>query len=421
MFDRQKGGAPSIALNRTGELLASTALWSGGMRLWHPGTGQELLSIPDTSMVAYRPFWGTMLEAQLFRREEEHHEVWEIVPGREYRTLTHRPNEAAPEFRGISVSPDGRLVAAGVREGAAIWDLVRGEERAVLRVGRSSVWFEPVSGDLFTNGSGRLLRWPVAAPSPEERRFGPPQIWNNEGHFDSAVRGSRDGKTIAVSGWPGLHPLVFHAETPRKPIRLGPFAEVRTVDVSPDGRWVVTPSFEGSKVAIWDARTGERIHQLVTTRLNSACFSPDGRWLAVLWFDGLTIWEVETWREVRKIPPPWWWVGRLTFSPDSRLLAFESGRGMIRLVDPSTGVDLAVLEDPNQDRAGFMTFSPDGTQLIVASNDSQTIHVWNLRAIRRQLVELDLDWAIPSYPPAPQPPLRAIGPPLLQIRVDPGK
>ena len=90
------------------------------------------------------------------------------------------------------------------------------------------------------------------------------------------------------------------------------------------------------------------------------------------------------------------------FSPDSKLLAVETGHGAVRLVDPDTGREYARLENPNQDRAGFLSFSPDGTQLVTTKGDSQSIHVWDLRAIREQLVKMGLDWDLPPYPPAPK-------------------
>jgi DNA-binding beta-propeller fold protein YncE len=92
--------------------------------------------------------------------------------------------------------------------------------------------------------------------------------------------------------------------------------------------------------------------------------------------------------------------GPFAFSPDGKLLAVETGDGTVRLIDPNTGREYARLEDPNQDRAGWLLFSPDGTQLVTTNQDSQSIHVRDLRAIRRQLTEIGLDWDLEAYPPA---------------------
>ena len=135
-------------------------------------------------------------------------------------------------------------------------------------------------------------------------------------------------------------------------------------------------------------------------------FSPDGRWLATTG-GGCRLWAVDSWQE-----GPYLGGTLLAFSPDSKLVAVETGHGVIRLVDPDTGREYARLEDPNQDRCGSLCFSSDGTQLVSTTPDSPSIHVWDLRAIREQLAAMDLDWELPPYPPANAtkvtPPLRAV-------------
>jgi tetratricopeptide (TPR) repeat protein len=80
------------------------------------------------------------------------------------------------------------------------------------------------------------------------------------------------------------------------------------------------------------------------------------------------------------------------------------------LIDQNTGREYARLEDPNQDRAEKIAFNPDGTQLVV-NGELQSLHVWDLRAIRAELARRDLDWSLPPYAPAankPEPALRVI-------------
>ena len=67
----------------------------------------------------------------------------------------------------------------------------------------------------------------------------------------------------------------------------------------------------------------------------------------------------------------------------------------------ATGRTVAKLEDPHGDRAFWQGFSPDGTRLVVASKYAGAIHIWDLRAIRTRLKEMNLDWDWPEFPPAP--------------------
>jgi len=65
-----------------------------------------------------------------------------------------------------------------------------------------------------------------------------------------------------------------------------------------------------------------------------------------------------------------------------------------------SGRVVAKLEDPQGDRSTWMSFTPDGTQLIVAAKYAGAIHRWDLRAIRERLKTMNLDWDWPAYPAA---------------------
>jgi eukaryotic-like serine/threonine-protein kinase len=166
------------------------------------------------------------------------------------------------------------------------------------------------------------------------------------------------------------------------------------VDVSPDGRLVVTGGFfypGGAKV--WDARSGALVKDLPGGTFCGPIFSPDGRRLltgAVAAVRPIRLWDTATWAEVPFAEPI---EGKnAAFSPDGKLLVFETGTGVACLVDPESGREYARLEDPNQDRASDFAFSPDGTNLVSTTTDGFCVHVWDLRAMRRQLASMNLDW-----------------------------
>jgi WD40 repeat protein len=121
-------------------------------------------------------------------------------------------------------------------------------------------------------------------------------------------------------------------------------------------------------------------------------FSPDGAWLATSGGGRARLWSSGFWAEGPTIPGAISPLDGLAFSPDSKILAVETGKGVVRLIDPKSGHALAQFEDPNQDRSGHISFSPRGDRLITTSSDSNSTHVWDLAAIRRQLAEMELDW-----------------------------
>jgi eukaryotic-like serine/threonine-protein kinase len=101
------------------------------------------------------------------------------------------------------------------------------------------------------------------------------------------------------------------------------------------------------------------------------------------------------------------------FSPDSLVMALEGEAGVIRLVESATGREYVRLDAPEQTRLWPCCFTPDGTQLIALGVDSQALHIWDLRRIRRQLAEMNLDWDAPPPAPESEQPARP-----LQLRVD---
>ena len=88
-----------------------------------------------------------------------------------------------------------------------------------------------------------------------------------------------------------------------------------------------------------------------------------------------------------------------TFSPDSRLVVVVEPNQVLRLVELETGRTLARLESPDLCSVAAVAFSPDGSRLVVTTKDRPTpaVHVWDLRAIRKDLAGMGLDWDAPAY------------------------
>ena len=136
---------------------------------------------------------------------------------------------------------------------------------------------------------------------------------------------------------------------------------------------IVTTPHIGGVNRVWSVPDGRLLKELDVAPGSFPRFSPDGQWLAVGGDPG-TVYAVGTWR--RTFP----FSGRPEFSQDSRLLAVDTRKGMIRLMDVRSGSDLAWFEEPNQEADGWHCFTPDGTRLIyITSGKEGGIHVWDLR------------------------------------------
>jgi tetratricopeptide (TPR) repeat protein len=83
------------------------------------------------------------------------------------------------------------------------------------------------------------------------------------------------------------------------------------------------------------------------------------------------------------------------------------------LAEIETGRELARFADPEQARLDGVAVTPDGSRVVTTLRDRPYLRVWDLRAIRRRLAGLDLDWYPPAtfdareapgpFPPVPRP------------------
>jgi tetratricopeptide (TPR) repeat protein len=175
------------------------------------------------------------------------------------------------------------------------------------------------------------------------------------------------------------------------------------VALSPDGRWLATGGWHAAEVRLWNAETGQMVREWKLFR-GMVFFTPDSRALIISQGDELTFWDVETLEQVGRISRDVaQYPGRVAFSRDGRLMALEMAPGIIHLRDAATGRTVARLEDPHDDRAGWMGFTTDGTQLVVAAPYAKAVHVWDLRTIRRRLKGMGLDWEWPEFSPTGEP------------------
>jgi eukaryotic-like serine/threonine-protein kinase len=383
----------SFAYNHAGDLLASTS-WDGTLRLWDPRTGEQLLKTEAGAVSLRFSPDDRFLAAEV---ADSKLRIWEVGRSSAYCKLVGSPALGrASYFTDCAISPNGRVLASTKQTGVSFWDLAKRKELAFAPIGYTlSVVFES-SNALLTGGRAGLLRWPVQKNVGETGllRIDPPTrllpFWGDD------IGSSSDGRVITSPQGTGA--LVLDKDHPDRPIPLTPHADVRYTAVSPDGQWAATGSHFHTKVKIWAARTGKLVAELPEETRALVRFSPDGRWLATYVARGLSLWEVGSWKPGKQIGG-----GPFAFSPDSQLVAVETGHGAVRLVSPDSGQEYARLEDPNRERPRRICFSPDGAQLVLPSMDSpSTIRVWDLRAIREQLVTMGLDWDLPLYPPAPE-------------------
>jgi len=112
-------------------------------------------------------------------------------------------------------------------------------------------------------------------------------------------------------------------------------------------------------------------------------------------------WDTRSWTNVWKLPRDSDQPGLVAFNPRGTMGALTVSGQEIRLFDPATGGEFATLEAPEPKNITWLTFSPDGSRLAATTANS-VIQVWDLRLIRQELAEMNLDWDQPPLQSRPR-------------------
>jgi hypothetical protein len=213
---------------------------------------------------------------------------------------------------------------------------------------------------------------------------------------------SADGRVLAIPNLGRGAIVLLPAE--KRLVTLEPQEDVRHAAVSPDGRWVATGShsaLKGPGAKVWDARSGQVVRALSVPGFCCVRFSPDKKWLLTTG-GGYKLWSVGDWTEGPPLETPATGsaLAAGAFSADGSLLALQDVPGVVRLVAPATGKEVARLTAPEPSLIRPFCFTTDGTRLVCVDAEKESLLIFDLRSIRAQLVKLGLDWDAPPYPPA---------------------
>ena len=383
-----EGSTDSVFLvdfHPSGTLLASNG-WESRLRLWDPILGRPVLSL-TADVYSFQLEFSP--DGRIVVAHEDALTTFEVEPALEYRTLAH-PSGEPGVFGHAQFHNDGRVLAVDTDRGVVLWDLARGTELASLQIGLTWYALFESSGDLLTLSpdAGGIHRWPIRLDTERgEFRIGPPRRLRLRSGLGIAE--DRSGQTVAVARGDSAF-----VSTPGRTIRVWPLYDCRMVALSPDGEWLATGSFGAGGAQIWRIRdaVAEKVAELPVDSGTGVWFSPDGRWLMTN-TSPCRLWEPATARLVRQIGG-----SGLCFSPDGRLLAVQDADKVLRLVEAETDRTVARLESPDLSSVESAVFSPDGSRLVVTTREGPAVHVWDLRAIRRKLAGMHLDWEAASFP-----------------------
>jgi WD40 repeat protein len=215
----------------------------------------------------------------------------------------------------LTLSPDGKTLAASDGKGVDIWDVATRKLMRSLPQGTGDVQlllFAP-DGKLMVGGSSDSRLWDVAA--------------------DKLIR---------------VLPLAFGA--------------LKSAVFSPDGRSLACGDQSG-RVELWDVQAGEktRVFAGLAGYVQAVAFSPDDRTMAAGGWRSLKVWELASGQERRSFHEFEGDVSAVDFSPDGRALVSGTGDGNILVwdipgkalaLDPKAGDEQILLAALGKDLAG---------------------------------------------------------------------
>ncbi|WP_294533365.1 hypothetical protein [uncultured Rhodoblastus sp.] len=190
------------------------------------------------------------------------------------------------------------------------------------------------------------------------------------GAVESAVFDRSGGRLLV--GSEDYNAYLFDVETGRQ-IRdfIGHQGNVLSAAFSPDGARIITTSADAD-ARIWETTTGTVLH--VLNGVESAAFSPDGRSVATVHGNLIRTYDVASGALLKSFARGLHNFWSVTFSPDGKNILAASNDGAAHMWDANTGVRVTLFKG-HSDGVRYARFSADGTLIATASAD-RTARVW---------------------------------------------
>ncbi|HNQ22548.1 MAG TPA: protein kinase [Phycisphaerae bacterium] len=312
-----------------------------------------------------------------------------LLPGSALRIEDMAPDAGVLKLDGSSgywpatVSPDGRLIAAGDGAGRVrLWETATGRLLASLEgraKRRSRCHFHPAGRILATCSPGVI----------EFRDLATGAIINTlNGHHAATTHSlsfNPDGSTLAATWRDGT--IQIRAVPGGEIITTIPAQQQEALSVrfSPNGQTLAATYRWG--MIRWYSAAGELLAELDAVLTPwTAAFSPDGEKLAAAcWSRQIQVWDLATHALEVRLEASTAVVWEVAYMPGHpNLLASCSDDGQVQLWDLRERRNVLTL-DGFDDTASSVSFSPDGKTLVTAGHGEAQLQVWDLEYYDRHI------------------------------------
>jgi WD40 repeat protein len=288
--------------------------------------------------------------------------IWNLANGRLIREVPGREGVVAvafaPDHTTLVVSDDAGVSRFDARTGAEL-DPVELPEAAV------DLAYQPDGTRLAAACADGVVRLVDGETTTD--------LVGHEGEV-LAVAFAGDG-TLASGGEDGTVRLWDTGEAAER-LSIEADGSVFQVAFAPSGRYVLGVGTD--VVQVWQAGDGELVCELSVDDVNAALFSGDGSRLLVASGGVVSLWETETWNELREVPAHEGDVWALAVVPGAGVFATgNAGAATVRLYEEDSGAAAGEFGGRTR-RMWSLAFSPDGRLLATAADDGDPVRVWDV-------------------------------------------
>lgn len=368
-------------------------------RQWEVATGRELDPLPTrlgtVRSAVYSPDGATIALGVEARNTSV--VLLDGTDGAERRAIDL---PGASSVRSLAFSPDGRTLAASGGSSTRLLDVTTGAERLRIDRGAIGLHFAPDGVTLVGAAAGTIERWDAATGRSLIPAGGESPV--------AQIAATRDGAFLVSLGQDG-DGHVWDARTGEHRRRLA-MGWQRGFALSPDGRFLVWPETDrsiefpdadlqgvtrnGTRLRLFDLAAGAPVDRFEGFEgdIHDLYFIDGGKTLVTVEHyrreAGVRLWDIATGRVVRSFPAAGEpgarvWSSRL--SPDGKVLAVtytgRPGPGLADMIErPVRLWDVATGEErdgppPHWATVDVMAFGPDGTTIVAATPNGQSIQV----------------------------------------------
>jgi WD40 repeat protein len=292
------------------------------------------------------------------------------------------PGEVGTQISAFAMSPSNGEIAT-IDYGGRIKLRSRGTEwqteRQLYFPGRATALAYSTDGRFLAAGgsAGGVCLWDLSLPLSE-----PTEIVTVPVRRVQRISFSPDGRSLVIAALGTGTIVVWDIRMQRERRVFDCGTGINKIDVSADGRWLVTAaSGQRWTLALWDLESGSQ-HLLAVEGpgiIAAVAFSPDGSSLASASVSEhyVRLWDLKSRRVRRLFTGHTRAVNSVAFSPDGTLLATAANDGTLGIWTVATGQRLARLEC---DAVALrnVSFSPDGRTLVVTTDGDDDIRWWDL-------------------------------------------